>query len=185
LNVCLKYYYTYYLKVDEWPTELKNERLDVLLSKLSFYNDNKMTHVVLLATIFFGQIQILRIVRFDSISIIKYFTYGASFMMVDLIKSLHIYDLILYYSFNTIGIYIYSRFRHYSMRSIDVVNILYKYYPDHIYPPYNTTSQKLFGGGIIKKIFDLILQYVISDYRIMIFIYVLFSSILLFLSNLP
>jgi len=177
----LKYYYKYHLNVDKWPIELKNERLDVLLSKLSFYNDNKMTHAVLLATIFFGQIQILRIIRFDPISIIKYFTYGNSFMMIDLIKSLHVYDLMLYYSFNIIGIYIYGRFRHYSMRAIDIVNILYIYFPDDIYPSYSITSKKLSEGGIIKKLFDLLLRYVISDYRLMIFIYVFFLRFFYFL----
>ncbi|MCJ7730898.1 hypothetical protein MUP51_01160 [Candidatus Bathyarchaeota archaeon] len=90
--------------------EPERPNADSICGRLSFYNDNKMTHAVLLATVLFGQLQIKD-------------NFLSPNPLWSITRSSLLYSL-LYFLLVAGGIYEYKNFRVYSKMATEMNNIL-------------------------------------------------------------
>jgi hypothetical protein len=107
------------INLNEKESNLNDNRLNILLTQFTYFNDSKFNHIIILATVFFGQFQIksLAFTNINFVNIIR-----KNWLAI-------VPELMVYLGLLIIGVWELFRIKFYSKRTFELDIAIRNHYP--------------------------------------------------------
>lgn len=149
----------------EKESNQEKDQLSILLTYFTYFNDSKFNHIVIFATVLFGQFQIKNL-------FLKNVDIHCDTFFIDIISIFP--ALVIYFGMTIFGIYGIFRIKYYARRTFEFDDAIRRYRPDTF------SVQKIHFKELMGPVLFLKTHFLDHTIRIVL-IYLLISLIILFI----